>query len=393
MDFNEIEDSRIFKNKAVLSPHYVPHELLYRENELKRMMEGVAPVFKGFKPKNVLIYGKTGTGKSITSKKLLEKMDEMKNEKVKGLYLNCRVYDTRYKVFQKLVSELKNEFSKTGYSFALLYETVLDWIEEKERFIILVLDEIDFVKDIDALVYSITRANDDIKKGGLSMIGISNKIQFKQKLGERSKSSICEDEIVFQTYNSNQLQGILNQRVPLSFNEGVMSPSAINLSAAIAARENGDARYALNLLLRSGELSERKKLNKITDREVEEARKMAEEDKTSELISTLPAHQQLVLYALAMTSTDVSYKKLIEDGGEKYYFSGEVYEHYTKISKKFGFEPISARWYREYIHELEEMGLISSIHSGSGVRGQTTLLKLALEESKVRKIIEKSLMK
>ncbi len=393
MDFNEIDESAIFKNKSVLSPHYVPQELLYREEELKKMMVGVAPVFKGFKPKNILIYGKTGTGKSITSKKLLEKMNDMKDARVKGIYLNCRVYDTRYKVFQKLVSELKNEFSKTGYSFALLYETVLDWIEEKERFIIIILDEIDFVKDIDALVYSLTRANDDIQKGGLSMIGISNKIQFKQKLGERSKSSICEEEIVFQTYNSSQLQGILNQRISLSFKEGVITPGAVNLASAIAARENGDARYALNLLLRSGELAERKKTGKVTDKEVEEARKMAEEDKASELISSLPAHQQLVLYALALTSADVSYKKLVEDGGEKYYFSGEVYDHYTKISKKFGFEPISARWYREYIHELEEMGLISSIHSGSGVRGQTTLLRLALENSKVKKIIEKTLMK
>ncbi len=393
MDFKEMVDSSIFKNKAVLSPHYVPHELLYREEELKRMMEGVAPVFKGFKPKNMLIYGKTGTGKSITSKKLLEKMNEMKDERVKGLYLNCRVYDTRYKVFQKLVSELKNEFSKTGYSFALLYETVLDWIEEKERFVVLVLDEIDFVKDIDALVYSITRANDDIKTGGLSMIGISNKIQFKQKLGERSKSSICEEEIVFQTYNSTQLQGILNQRISLSFKDGAITPGAVNLASAIAARENGDARYALNLLLRSGELGERKKISKVTDKEVEEARKMAEEDKASELISSLPTHQQLVLYALALTSADISYKKLVEDGGEKYYFSGEVYDHYTRISKKFGFEPISARWYREYIHELDEIGLISSIHSGSGVRGQTTLLRLAIENSRVKKIIEKSLMK
>jgi len=393
MDFKEIEESAIFKNKSVLSPHYVPQELLYREEELKKMMLGVAPAFKGFKPKNILIYGKTGTGKSITTKKLLEKIESMNDNRVKGVYLNCRVYDTRYKVFQKLVSELKNEFSKTGYSFALLYETILDWIEEKDRFIIVILDEIDFVKDIDALVYSITRANDDIKKGELSMIGISNKIQFKQKLGERSKSSICEEEIVFQTYNSSQLQGILNQRVPLAFKEETITQSAVNLAAAIAARENGDARYALNLLLRSGELAERKKTSKVTDKEVEEARKMAEEDKASELISSLPTHQQLVLYALAMTSTDVSYKKLIEDNGEKYYFSGEVYDHYTRISRKFGFEPISARWYREYIHELEEMGLISSIHSGSGVRGQTTLLRLALEESKVRKIIEKSLMK
>ena len=43
------------------------------------------------------------------------------------------------------------------------------------------------------------------------------------------------------------------------------------------------------------------------------------------------------------------------------------------------------------MHDLENLGLVNTVDSGKGVRGHTTLIKLAYEPGKVRKILEKTL--
>ena len=99
-----------------------------------------------------------------------------------------------------------------------------------------------------------------------------------------------------------------------------------------------------------------------------------------------------MLYSLAGLSEDVQYKRLVEDGGEKLYFSGEVYERYASLAKKMGHMPRTSRWYREYLNELEMLGLVNTVQSGKGVRGHTTLIKLAYAPAKVKKAVEKTLM-
>lgn len=393
-EFSQIlEEGTIFRNRDILSPHYVPDKLLFREKEVRGLMLGLAPALKGSKPRNLFVYGKTGTGKTATVRRVVQKLMDEKNPRVKSVYMNCRVYDSRYKAVQKCITEYQPDFAKTGFSFAVLYEKLLDWIEDGiGKHLVIVLDEIDMVKDLDSLLYTLTRANDDLKAGSISMVGISNKVNFKQKLDVRSKSSLCEEELVFQPYDAGQLGGILKQRIPEAFKDGTVDESGLNLAAAVAAGENGDARYALNLMLRAGELAENRGIAKVTDKEVEEARRIADEDKAFEVVSSLPEHQQYVLYGLAGLAANTKYKRLVEDNGEKLYFSSEVYDTYKSLAKRAGQEPRTSRWFREYLHDLETLGLVATIESGKGVRGHATLVKLCYDAPKIRKIIEKTLL-
>ena len=59
-------------------------------------------------------------------------------------------------------------------------------------------------------------------------------------------------------------------------------------------------------------------------------------------------------------------------------------------AKKLGREPRTSRWYREYLHELDMLGLISTVQSGKGIRGQTTLIRSSYEPARVKKSIEKT---
>lgn len=386
----EIKRSTIFEDRNVLSPHYIPDHLPYREKEITKVMKLIAPALSQKRPSNLFIYGKTGVGKTAVVKHVLEKLKETKQKyeaKVDSIYMNCRMHNTKYQVLLKLAQRAEPKENFLGLSSTHLYERFLEYVGKGLVFVV-VLDEIDKVKDLDELMYALTRSNDDLQKGHVGLIGISNKIDFKEKLDPRSKSTLCQDEMVFAPYNAEQLNAILSERAAVGFKKGYAQDGAISLASAYAAQESGDARYALRLLLKAGELADAKN-DKVTDSYVKKARNAVEEDIVIELINTLPEHQSIVLYAIAGLTAEGSKYRRLTDNGDRVLFSGEAYEGYEALCKKWKISARSARWFREYLNELEMMGLITTTMSGPGIRGNTRLIRLAFAAKKVKNAVEK----
>lgn len=430
--FSEILNKpSVFADRNVLSPHYIPGTLPFRDKEIGKIMSAVSPALKGERPRNIFIYGKTGTGKTASVKHVSAKFEshnaaarteaasasssakqtaassrpqaDASTSGVRGggaavqartCYINCRMYNSRYRVIQKIVKELSPSLDSMGFGLAMLYEKMMESLLSSGTHLIAVLDEVDMVKDLDDLLYTLTRANDELKSGGISIIGISNKLTFKDTLDPRSRSSLCENEMVFAPYTSNQLAAIIEQRAKMGFKPHTVEESAINLSAAITASETGDARYALKLLMKAGEIADDKGIKKITDKEIEDARRAADTEVAFEAISTLPDHQQLVLLAVANLAIDKGKNTRLTTGSpeeeESSLISGEVYEEYAKISRKYRKPRRSSRWYREYLNDLEMLGLITTVDSGAGQRGRTRYIRLGYPASDVRKIVEKN---
>jgi cell division control protein 6 len=386
-----LAEKSIFRDLDVLSPHYVPKELPFRDQQLHEIMVVISPALKGQKPRNLIIYGKTGTGKTCTTKKVMEEFaSALKENKASMHYVNCRIYNSRYRILQKILKSYMPELEKAGFGLPFLYEKLIEIASNGEQMVI-VLDEIDMIKDLDELVYTLTRSNDELKKGGVTIIGISNKLSFKDSLDPRSKSSLYETEMIFQPYTAEQLQRILEQRAREGFVEGVIEPSAVNLAAAITSQESGDARYALKLLNKAGEMAQQSGKRKVTDGEVEDARKAVELDLTLETVNTLPEMHQLVLYAIASLSSEGSRYSRLEGMDHGFLFSGEVYEEYERACKSARKRPRSSRWYKEYLNDLEMLGLIITTPSGKGIRGQTTLIKLGPETRSLLAVLKKNL--
>lgn len=391
--FSEIlSKPTVFADRNVLSPHYIPETLPFREKEIEKIMNGLSPALKDERPRNLFLYGKTGTGKTCSVKHVIGKFLAHPS-KSKSCYINCRMYNSRYRVVQKITKELLPELDSMGFGFAMLYEKMMAEVG-KGTHLVAVLDEIDMVKDLDDLLYMLTRANDELAAGSISIIGITNKLTFKDQLDSRSRSSLCENEMVFAPYASAQLQAILSQRARTGFKTGIVEEGAVNLAAAIAAQETGDARYALKLLLKAGEIADEKGISKITDKEVEDARRSVDIDIAFEAISTLPDHQQLVLLAVSNLALDKGKNTRLTEGApeedDSFLTSGEVYEEYSRMARKYRKARRSARWFREYLNDLEMLGLITTIESGAGMRGRTRLIRIGHSPSDVKKIIEKN---
>ncbi len=409
----ELKKEKIFLNKEVLSPHYVPEELPHREAEVKEITKIIAPVLRKHKPDNIFIYGKTGTGKTCVVKYVLRKLREfienpkknVSQVKVRAVYMNCKVRNTKYQVllhalesgelnspeFQSTPLMDRNDNTLTGIDPANLYDRLYRVVEKNDLNLILVLDEIDMVsKGLNDLIYLLTRINDDLEKGRVSLVGMSNDIRVIKNLDPRTKSTLCQEERIFKPYNALELKTILKQRTNAGFKAGAISKEVISKIAAFAAQD-GDARYALRLLKKTGELAEESNARKIKMEDVEKAKSAVEEDIMSEAISTLPEHQQIVIYSIAnLALKGGKYKRLsgISSGD---LFTGEVYESYEENCRSLQRNPRTLRQFSEYLNELEMLGLISITASGKGVRGTTRLIRIGYPPKEIMDIVKKGL--
>ncbi|MFH0714200.1 MAG: AAA family ATPase [Candidatus Diapherotrites archaeon] len=390
----ELAKDTVFENRDYISPHYIPEELPFRENQIKEITKDLGAALKGQKPNNLFIYGKVGTGKTATTKHVLQHLEEFaiqQQQKVGVCYINCRQHNSKHKVFMKAVKQFFPKENWIGYSNAFIYEKVIDFAKEKRQ-VIFILDEIDKVKDLDDLVYALTRSNDELLEGSISLIGISNYVLFKDRLDARTKSALCEKELVFSPYNAEELKAILQQRVEKAFKPRTVQGSALNLAAAIAAQESGDARTAVLLLLRAGELADEKGKKIVSDEEVKQAKEKVEKDLVYSLIATLPEQQQLVLYTIALQT--LKHRPLPKISGKEEVgalMSGEVFEEYEKTAKKLKESAVSARWFRSYVNELETYGLLNTTPSGPGQVGNTRLIRLSIDADKCKQVIEKEM--
>jgi cell division control protein 6 len=384
--YNFLNENSVFTDKSKISPHYAPEKLPFRDDQIRNLSLWLSPVLKRSKPHNVFVYGKVGTGKTTVVRHVISQLDLFAKDQhlpLLTVYLNCRNYQTKYTVLVYCVQLLYPDQNFFGYSRSFIYDKFLTYIKENKMNFIVVLDEIDKIKDkeIDDLIYTLTRTNDELEGGSVSIIGISNNLFFKNNLDSRTKSSLCEQEAVYPPYNAEELRDILNQRIDLAFKKDVVSASAINAAAAIAAKESGDARRAVMLLLRAGEIADLNGNTTVTDKEVYDAKEKVEQEVMKSMVLTLPVQLQLVLLAIAQGS--LKPKGILGVTGQSMdsniLYSGEIYDKYCTLCEKYSEKAVTIRWFREYITELETYGFISTTISGKGVKGNTTLIRLGID--------------
>ncbi len=372
----------IFINKEVLRHSYTPNELPHRENEIRQIAGILAPALKGETPSNILIYGKTGTGKTIVSRfvcRELEKAAKKYNVNLRCIYINCEIVDTKYRILANLAREFGKSVPFTGWPTDKVYNAFKRAIDSKNQVAIILLDEIDklVAKNSTDVIYTLTRINSELKKAKVSLIGISNDLKFTQYLDSRIKSSLGEEEIVFAPYNAKQLEDILKQRAELAFKEGVLEEGVIPLCAALAASEHGDARKALDLLRISGEIAEREGASKVTERHVRKAKEKIENDSIAQAIRTLPTQSKIILYAIVV----------LEESKDKVATTGEVYEVYRNLCRIAGLNPLTQRRVSDLISELDTLGIVNSRVVSKGRYGRTKEIKLSVDIVQLKELL------
>ena len=371
----------IIKNRDILHFTYIPNTILHRKSEQEQVTQSLLPILKQSRPSNLLVYGKPGTGKTLVVKKVLSKIQERvekSNFPIKLVYSNSKNETTLYGLLVSLGRQLglkQDELPSTGLAISEVFKRLLNKIEEGKLNAIFVIDEIDYlaqliVKTGKDILYQLTRANEQLKQGTLTMVGISNDLTFKEKLDPRVISSLGEEEIVFTNYNVEQIKKILEERINESFIENSVEEPALNLCAALAGGEHGDARRAIDLLRVSGELAERQQSDKVTVEHVREASLKIEENKEEASLKSYPLHEKLVIIAIMKANGSST---------------GEIYSSYKNLCKVLGKDGLTQRRITQMLSEIELSGIISGRLIHQGIHGRTKKYKLTVSSEMIKK--------
>ncbi len=382
--FDSFTKEGIFKNKFILQTNYTPETVKHREKQIQTMAGILAPSLRLERVSNLFIYGKTGTGKTLSVQFVKDEL--LKKSKQQGTnlaieYINCKlkkIADTEYRILAELIRKLGGNIPVTGLPTDVVYNKFIEILEKKNQLFIIVLDEVDqALKKISSdFLYNLTRLNSELTKTQISIIGISNDLTFLDNLDPRVRSSLSEEEIVFPPYDAVQLQDILRERARKAFKQGAISAGVIEKCAAYAAREHGDARRALDLLRIAGELVERDGKKEVSIEYIDKANDKIERDKILDVIETEPKQFQLVLLAII---------NLIESGKYEKIFTGDIYNEYQELCKRASVEVLTQRRVGDIIAEFDMLGVINALVISKGRYGRTREIKLAIPSSLMEK--------
>ncbi len=388
--FNQfLSNARTFLNRDVLRHDYIPETLPHRDDQINRLAGILAPALVPSKISNVFIYGKNGTGKTAVAKFVLEHLEHKTLDigaNLKILYINCRLAGTNYRVLADICRILGTNVPFTGLAVGELFNRFIKSMNKNGCSLIVVLDEIDTLvkrEENNNLLYELTRVNESLQNKWVGLLCISNDLHFKEFLDPRVLSCLSEEEVVFKPYLANELYDILSIRSKKAFFEGAIDDSSIRLCAALAAREHGDARRALDLLRVAGELAEREGLEKVTEDYVRFAQQKIEHDRVSEALSSLPLHSKITVVGTYILNNYMPKEGLV---------TGNIYEIYKELCKLIEMEPLTQRRISGLINELDLLGILNSRIISYGRYGRTKKIRLGISAKTINETFSKDNM-
>lgn len=358
----------IFRNKDALGESYQPDSIEERDEEIDEYMDALQPVIDGWEPNNIFIYGNTGVGKTAVTEYLLsilqEDVDRFDDVDLSVLTINCKTLNSSYQVAVELVNTLRpagGEISSTGYPQQTVFKKLYEELDALGGAILIVLDEIDSVGNRDELLYELPRArsNGYLDEAKIGLIGISNDFKFRDQLDPRVQDTLCERELQFPPYDANELTNILTSRADVAITDEGYEEGVLRHCAALAARDSGSARQALDILRLAGELAENEDADRILEAHVEAAQTKLEQERVEEGMRELTVHGRLALLSVISKAAKAETPCRTRD----------IYKEYTTLCDSSGTDTLAQRSVYNHLSDLRMLGILSATENRSGSRG------------------------
>ena len=352
-----------------------------RDDEIKELSSHFAGILRGDHPCHLAIWGKTGTGKTLTMSyflNLLAEMARIKNIRVRHEHLDLSTPRPCFRALNDLACLLNaSKRYKKGISLEELMLRIEAALAAYKGYLILFIDEVDNVRrDRDTFMRFLVRRLSQRIKAKLILIFVSNRLNWPDQLDPRVKSFLKVNELIFKPYNALDLQKILRIRIERALRHGVIETGVIEKIAGMASRDHGDARRAVALLAKSAYLAE-KAGSKVTLDLVDEAATQLDQDRYLALLRTAPSQLQAVMAAVIESTKQAKGASIA---------TGKAYDTYKIFCRKVGLRPLTGRAVGDLLSELDIYSLIHSRIISRGRYGRTREIILDMPAELVEKI-------
>jgi len=354
-----------------------------RDREIKEITCHFAPVLRGDHPFHLALWGKTGTGKTLTMTYFLGVLSEMCREKnipMKYVQLDLSTPRPCFRALNDLACLLNaTKRYRKGISLEELMGRIEESLTDYQGYLILFIDEVDNVRrDKDTFLAFLIRRLPQQIRAKLVLVFASNRLNWTDNLDPRVRSFLRLNELIFEPYDAVNIQQILRIRVEKALRPNVVDPGVIEKIAALASREHGDARQAVALLARSAFLAEKTRKTISLD-VVDRAAMEIEQDKYTMMIRTAPPQMQAVLAAA------------IEVVGKKRghtITTGDVFDGYRCFCNRSQIQPLAVRAFTELLCELDLYTFLRTRVQSRGRYGRTREIAIDMDEDLVSRIYD-----
>jgi len=366
----------VFKDESKLDINYVPPRLPHRGPQLDLLNKFFRFIIEspGKMTQRVLIVGKIGTGKTVLSQRFglsIAREAQERGTNLHYVHINCReCKGSLFMILHRIITKFYPNFPRRGYSEVELLQMLMQVLDERNVYLILVMDELESLIQSEGSdpIYSLTRIQEDRVKAPqrLSLICILREPECLDKLDASTRSTLQRNIIQLEEYSASQLQDILNDRVALAFRHGAVSTQTIGIISELAAEE-GDARYAIELLWRAGKYADVSESPEVLPEYVRKAAVSVYPVVRKDSISSLSLHEKLFLLGVArrFKQTEAAHLSM-----------GEAEDAYAVVCEEWSQKKRGHTQLWKYVKELSALGIIRIESSSLGQRGKTTLISL-----------------
>ncbi len=352
-----------------------------RDAEIQELSSHFAGILRGDHPCHLAIWGKTGTGKTLTLSfflNLLAEMARARNVPIRHEQLDLSTPRPCFRALNDLACLLgASKRYKKGISLEELMLRIEAKLADYRGYLILFIDEVDNVRrDRDTFLTFLVRRLPQRINAKLVLVFASNRLNWPDHLDPRVKSFLKLNELIFKPYDAVDLQHILRIRVEKALSPDSVERGVVEKIAAMASQDHGDARRAVALLAKSAYLAE-KAGSRITLDLVDSAATELDSDRYLTLLRSAPTQLQAAMAAV-IEATRRSNGKPIG--------TGEGYDAYRQFCRGVGLRGMTGRAFGDLLAELDMYSLIRSRVLSRGRYGRTREITIDLPQELVDKI-------
>jgi cell division control protein 6 len=350
-----------------------------REKQLSRIISHLTPVLDGAHPSSALVYGPTGSGKTVTLIHVLSTFERV--SKRHGIDFQYRYIDltspkTYFGALNEVAISLESSTRKyrKGIPIEYMQAKIARALAGYKGFLVVLVDEADNIRpNPDAFLTFLGKTLPRKVSCRLILILLTNRLDWEKALDPRILSFLKKTDMIFEPYDAVDLLEILKLRAEKALRTNKVEQSALKKIAAYASRETGDARKAVELLTKAVRVAEETS-GFLREEEVDVAESRLEVDKSLELINALATHQRIALQACYV----------LLNGKTGRITTGQAYETYRRICDSQCTRSLTQRRFCDIISFLDLYGLINARVVSMGRYGKTREIMKSLPEEVIR---------